>query len=131
MRAGGALDAEAAARGTTVYLVDQRLDMLPALLSEDLCSLRGGRDRLAVSVMWTLGPDLDPRGPMAMKPWFGRSIVRSSRQLAYQQVCARWKKQGRRCGMGTCVRVSFSWVHSRVCFSFRIRKISYSTHSWD
>jgi hypothetical protein len=34
------LDSEAASRCTTVYLVDRRLDMLPALLSEDLCSLR-------------------------------------------------------------------------------------------
>ena len=37
---GGMLDSEAACRCTTVYLVDRRLDMLPALLSEDLCSLR-------------------------------------------------------------------------------------------
>ena len=40
---GGMLDSEAASRCTTVYLVDRRLDMLPALLSEDLCSLRGGQ----------------------------------------------------------------------------------------
>jgi len=40
---GGLLDSEAASRCTTVYLVDRRLDMLPALLSEDLCSLRGGQ----------------------------------------------------------------------------------------
>ena len=40
---GGLLDGEAAARCTTVYLVDRRLDMLPALLSEDLCSLRSGQ----------------------------------------------------------------------------------------
>jgi exoribonuclease R len=38
----------------TVYLVDRRLDMLPALLSEDLCSLLQRRDRLAVSCVWTL-----------------------------------------------------------------------------
>lgn len=34
------MDAEAAARGTTVYLVDKRIDMLPSLLGTNLCSLR-------------------------------------------------------------------------------------------
>ena len=34
-------------RGTTVYLADRRFNMLPAVLSEDLCSLRGGQDRFA------------------------------------------------------------------------------------
>lgn len=43
---GGLLESEAASRCTTVYLVDRRLDMLPALLSEDLCSLRGGQGGL-------------------------------------------------------------------------------------
>lgn len=68
---GGFLDGEAAARCTTVYLVDRRLDMLPALLSEQLCSLRSGTDRLAVSVLWTLSPDLHVRDI-----WFGRTIIR-------------------------------------------------------
>lgn len=52
---GGLLDTEAAARCTTVYLVDRRLDMLPALLSEDLCSLRGGQGRLHL-VGWASRP---------------------------------------------------------------------------
>jgi exosome complex exonuclease DIS3/RRP44 len=46
------MDAEAAARGTTVYLVDQRIDMLPALLGTNLCSLRPYVERLAFSVIW-------------------------------------------------------------------------------
>ncbi|KAI9921362.1 hypothetical protein PsorP6_001496 [Peronosclerospora sorghi] len=45
---------EARRRGTTVYLVGQRLDMLPSALSADLCSLHQNRDRFAVSVMWEL-----------------------------------------------------------------------------
>ncbi|KAI9911404.1 hypothetical protein PsorP6_009564 [Peronosclerospora sorghi] len=51
---GSALDMEARRRGTTVYLVGQRLDMLPSVLSADLCSLHQNRDRFAVSVMWEL-----------------------------------------------------------------------------
>jgi exosome complex exonuclease DIS3/RRP44 len=46
------MDAEAAARGTTVYLVDKRIDMLPALLGTNLCSLRPFVERLAFSVIW-------------------------------------------------------------------------------
>lgn len=46
------MDSEASARGTTVYLVDQRIDMLPALLGTNLCSLRPFVERLAFSVIW-------------------------------------------------------------------------------
>ncbi|KAL4852980.1 DIS3-like exonuclease 1 [Chlorella vulgaris] len=81
---GSLLDGEAAARCTTVYLVDRRLDMLPALLSEDLCSLRSGADRYAVSVVWTLDADsLEVLGT-----WFGRTLIRSRYQLEYSQAQA-------------------------------------------
>src|SRR6266550_8792743 len=46
------MDHEAAARGTTVYLVDKRIDMLPGLLGTNLCSLRPFVERLAFSVIW-------------------------------------------------------------------------------
>jgi exoribonuclease R len=46
------MDAEAAARGTTVYLVDKRIDMLPSLLGTNLCSLRPFVERLAFSAIW-------------------------------------------------------------------------------
>lgn len=46
------MDAEAASRGTTVYLVDKRIDMLPHLLGTNLCSLRPFVERLAFSVLW-------------------------------------------------------------------------------
>ena len=46
------MDTEAAYRGTTVYLVDKRIDMLPALLGTNLCSLRPYVERLAFSVIW-------------------------------------------------------------------------------
>ena len=46
------MDNEAAARGTTVYLVDNRIDMLPALLGTNLCSLRPNVERLAFSAIW-------------------------------------------------------------------------------
>ena len=80
---GSLLDLEARARGTTVYLVDRRLDMLPALLSENLASLLQRRDRLAVSCVWTLAPDLS-----VASVWFGRTVIRSSHQLNYYQAQA-------------------------------------------
>ena len=45
VKEGSVLDLEARARGTTVYLTDSRIDMLPTVLSENLCSLIGGADR--------------------------------------------------------------------------------------
>ncbi len=45
IRPGTALDKEAASRATTVYLIDKRIDMVPELLSSDLCSLRGNVER--------------------------------------------------------------------------------------
>lgn len=46
------MDDEASARGTTVYLVDKRIDMLPMLLGTDLCSLKPYVDRFAFSCIW-------------------------------------------------------------------------------
>ena len=51
---GTPLDAEASERGTSVYLADNRIDMVPMLLSSNLCSLRGGEERLAFSVIWEI-----------------------------------------------------------------------------
>ena len=49
---GCALDVEAQTRGTTVYLTHKRMDMLPSLISGDIASLHGEKDRFAVSVTW-------------------------------------------------------------------------------
>ena len=68
-------------RGTTFYLVDRRFDMLPALLSSDLCSLHGGIDRLAVSVIWILSPDLET----VKSTWFGRTVIHNCAAMTYDQ----------------------------------------------
>lgn len=65
------LDREAQVRGTTFYLVDRRFDMLPALLSSDLCSLHGQTDRLAVSVIWTMSSDFR----IVKERVFGRTVI--------------------------------------------------------
>jgi ribonuclease R len=78
---GGSIDAEARERGTSVYLVDRAIPMLPEQLSGDACSLRAGVDRLAVSVFLRLdgeGQVLDQR--------FERTRIRSRRRLSYEEV---------------------------------------------
>eukprot|EP01018_Ginkgo_biloba_P006161 Gb_36974 [translate_table: standard] len=74
-----ALDMEAQDRSTSVYLIQRMLPMLPQLLSEQLCSLNPGVDRLAFSVMW----DIHPSGEI-LDQWIGRTIIQSCCKLSYQ-----------------------------------------------
>jgi ribonuclease R len=77
----GAVDGEAKRRGTSVYLVDRVIPMLPEQLSGDVCSLREGVDRLAVSAFITVAPDGTVR-----RARFERTRIRSRRRLSYEQV---------------------------------------------
>lgn len=77
---GSLTDAEAKRRATTVYLADRRFDMLPDVLSSNLCSLLGGVDRYAVSVMW----ELDGRTHKVKKVWYGRTVLRSEYKMTYE-----------------------------------------------
>lgn len=79
VKPGSLTDVEARSRSTTVYLADRRFDMLPEVLSADLCSLIGGVDRLAVSVLWVLDAEYN-----VLETWFGRTVIRSSYKLFYE-----------------------------------------------
>ncbi|KAM9765078.1 DIS3-like exonuclease 1 [Menidia menidia] len=81
---GSLTDLEARSRATTYYLADRRYDMLPPVLSGDLCSLLGGVDRYAMSVIW----ELDAESLAVRSVWFGRSLIRSSYQLSYEEAQA-------------------------------------------
>lgn len=81
VRPGTPLDAEAQRRGTSVYLVDRVVPMLPHRLSSDLCSLRPDEDRLAVSVYARLDTGGGLHGVR-----FERTLIRSRHRLAYEQV---------------------------------------------
>ncbi|KZT68590.1 RNB-domain-containing protein [Daedalea quercina L-15889] len=74
------MDNEAAARGTTVYLVDKRIDMLPALLGTNLCSLRPHVERLAFSVIWELTPDAD-----IVNVRYFKSVIASKSAFTYEE----------------------------------------------
>ena len=80
MQAGCAMDLEAANRSTSTYLVNKRLDMLPGLLTTDLCSLKGNVDRYAFSVLWEVTPDAE-----IINVEFKKSLIHSIAALTYQQ----------------------------------------------
>lgn len=66
-------------RSTTVYLAERRYDMLPAILSANLCSLLSNVDRYAVSVLWRFDKLYQVK-----KVWYGRTVIRSRYKLAYE-----------------------------------------------
>lgn len=79
VRPGTELDNEAYERGTSVYLVDRVVPMLPERLSNFLCSLRPHEDKLAFSVVFTI----DDNGKV-YDTWFGRTIIHSDHRFAYE-----------------------------------------------
>ncbi|MED6204064.1 Exosome complex exonuclease RRP44 A [Stylosanthes scabra] len=81
---GTPLDEEASQRGTSVYLVERRIDMLPKPLTEDICSLRSDVERLAFSVIWEMTPEAD-----IVSTRFTKSIIKSSAALSYVEAQAR------------------------------------------
>ena len=74
------IDKEAYERATSVYLVDRTVPMLPEVLSNNLCSLRQGEDKLTYSAIF----EMTPTGKV-VKRWFGRTIINSDRRYSYEQ----------------------------------------------
>lgn len=76
---GGIIDKEAQERGTSIYLVDRVIPMLPEVLSNDLCSLRPNEDRLAFSAIFELD---DQAG--VISEWYGQTIIHSDKRFSYE-----------------------------------------------
>lgn len=74
------VDKEARERGTSVYLVDRTVPMLPEKLSNKLCSLRPDEEKLTFSVVC----EIDPKANIKSR-WIGRTITKSSRRFDYEQ----------------------------------------------
>ena len=79
VKPNNAMDTEAALRGTTVYLVDKRIDMLPMLLGTDLCSLKPYVERYAFSVLWELDENAN-----TVSVDFTKSVIRSREAFSYE-----------------------------------------------
>ena len=83
VRRGSKVDAEAFDRGTSVYLVDRTVPMLPPVLSNEVCSLNADEDRFALSVYIVLSKD----GGVQRRR-YERTTIRCRRGLSYEQAQA-------------------------------------------
>ena len=80
VKPGTPVDKEARERGTSVYLVDRTVPMLPEKLCNKLCSLRPHEDKLTFSVVWEISPKAEIKSR-----WIGRTIINSDFRLDYEQ----------------------------------------------
>ena len=80
VKPGSAIDREAYERGTSVYLVDRTIPMLPEKLCNEVCSLRQDEDKLCFSVVM----EMDGKAKV-LKRWMGKTVIRSDRRMAYEE----------------------------------------------
>ena len=80
---GSIIDKCAYERGTSVYLVDRTVPMLPEKLSNNLCSLRPGEEKLCFSAVF----DIAPTGTVK-KTWLGRTVIKSDYRFNYDEAQA-------------------------------------------
>jgi len=83
VRPGSAIDEEAYSRGTSVYLVDRTIPMLPEKLCNNVCSLRPNEEKLTFSVVF----EMDDNAHI-YSHWIGKTIIKSCRRYAYEEVQA-------------------------------------------
>ena len=79
VKPGTPVDAEAQTRGTSVYLVDRTVPMLPEKLSNKLCSLRPNEEKLTFSAVFEVTPLAK-----VINPWFGRTHIISDYRFSYE-----------------------------------------------
>ena len=84
VRPGSVLDCEAQDRGTSVYLVDRTVPMLPERLSNEVCSLRPKEESRCFSAVCKMNEDAE-----GLEEWFGRTVIYSDRRFTYAEAQAR------------------------------------------
>ena len=81
VRPGSAIDQEALDRGTSVYLVDRTIPMLPEKLCNNVCSLRPDEEKLTFSVVF----EMDDNAKIYDR-WIGKTVIKSCRRYTYEEV---------------------------------------------
>lgn len=74
------LEKEARQRATSVYLVDRVVPMLPERLSNNICSLNPGEDKLTYSAVFEMNDNAE-----VVSEWFGRTVINSGRRFSYSE----------------------------------------------
>lgn len=74
------IDTEARQRGTSIYLVDRTIPMLPEILSNDVCSLSPNEDKRTFSIIFVISKDGEIK-----KQWIGETIIRSQKRFTYSE----------------------------------------------
>ncbi len=75
-----ALDRESRKRGTSIYLVDRTIPMLPEILSNDLCSLNANEDKYAFSSVFIMNMNGEVK-----ERWFGKTLINSDKRFSYEE----------------------------------------------
>ena len=83
VRPGSAIDEEAFNRGTSVYLVDRTIPMLPEKLCNNVCSLRPNEEKLTFSAVFEMDDEAN-----VLSHWIGKTIIKSCRRYVYEEVQA-------------------------------------------
>ncbi|MDX1607737.1 MAG: ribonuclease R [Candidatus Spechtbacterales bacterium] len=74
------LDMQARGKGNSVYLVDRTIPMFPEILSNDLCSLNPGEDKLAFSAILKI-----TKNGQVKDRWFGKTVINPDKRFSYEQ----------------------------------------------
>jgi ribonuclease R len=82
IKKGCAIDKEAFERGTSIYLVDRCIPMLPERLSNGVCSLHPGDDKLCFSVLF----EIDKENFKILNHKFKKTIIHSNKRFSYKEV---------------------------------------------
>lgn len=77
---GSLLDQEAIKRGTSVYLVDRTIPMLPEVLSNGLCSLNPNEDKFTFSAIF-----ICDKSGLVKEQWFGKTVINSNKRFTYEE----------------------------------------------
>ena len=80
VKEGSRIDEEASKRGTSVYLADRRIDMLPKMLTENVCSLVSDGQRFCFSVIYLVDTELN-----IIHERFCKSVIHNKANLTYEE----------------------------------------------